>query len=233
MLKRLIAEIKDCIFPVYCLGCSEEGKLVCTKCFKKIDPVGVFCCPRCRRRVVGGVCCDSCSRFSPLSAQISLLPYSENLLAGKIITDFKYNYLEELKLVFEDLIKIFVGKNSELLKNMDLIVPVPLHARRYAERGFNQAEIIARQLGHELKLPVALVLKRIVYTHQQAKLSREARIKNVAGAFELLENKLLAGKKIILVDDVFTTGSTMNECAKVLRLAGVREVVGFTLARGM
>jgi len=116
-----------------------------------------------------------------------------------------------------------------------MIVPVPLHPRRQAEREFNQAENLARQLGDRVALPVATAcLRRVKPTDSQTRLTRAQRAENVrtAFAFNPRASELVAGKCIIVVDDVFTTGATTNACAKLLRKHGAESVCVWTLARG-
>lgn len=122
-------------------------------------------------------------------------------------------------------------RGAEILRNADLVVPVPLHPRRQHSRGFNQADDLARQLG----LPVAPLLRRVRDTTSQIELPAEARQQNVRDAFSLTEGPAEAGRYMgtvaVLVDDVTTTGATMEACAKVLKRAGVREVRALTAAR--
>lgn len=108
-----------------------------------------------------------------------------------------------------------------------VLVPVPLHPQREKMRGFNQARLLAEQLG----LP-AEMLKRIKNKHPQAELPREDRLKNLKNSFKISGKFDLSNKKIVLVDDVCSTGATLNECAKVLRQAGAKEIWGLVLARG-
>jgi competence protein ComFC len=114
----------------------------------------------------------------------------------------------------------------------DLIVPVPLHATRKREREFNQAEVLARLVGARLKIPVADVLRRRRYTFTQTNFHREERFDNLAGAFVLHRGFDVRDRRIALVDDVLTTGSTADACARVLREAGAAAVVVITVARG-
>jgi len=119
---------------------------------------------------------------------------------------------------------------ARLLKDADVVVPVPLHPRREYERGFNQADDLARQLG----LPVVPLLKRIVHTQSQIELPKEQRQQNVKDAFAFLPapgSRLPVPGVVVLVDDVSTTGSTLDACARVLKRAGVKEVRALTAAR--
>ena len=115
--------------------------------------------------------------------------------------------------------------------NIDMLVPVPLHYTRLMRRSYNQAELLAIMLGKHLNKPCCKVLKRIRPTIRQATLSREERLKNLRGAFAAKYPEKIAGKKILLVDDVLTTGSTLHACAEILLKNGAEYVTVFTAAR--
>jgi len=122
------------------------------------------------------------------------------------------------------------GQNSCFLKS-DFLIPVPLHKSRYRERGFNQSDILAEGISKVTGLSVLKnVLKRKKNTKDQTNLSREQRDENVRGAFVVTEPEMINGKKIILVDDVITTGSTLSECARMLKQSGVKKILGMTIA---
>lgn len=228
-LGRVINLFKSCLFPIFCLGCNQEGVWLCNNCYQKLDPAGVFCCPYCHSQNNTGICCPDCLKKSSLDQVISVLEYQENKLSSKVIENYKYNFIEDLSKIFEDLINEWLSLNK-ITCSESIIVPVPLHAKRLAERGFNQAEVLAGILSKSTGLNVEKLLRRNRYTKQQAKLNKIERQANVQAAFDLTSNFI--PRKVILVDDVFTTGSTMQECAKILKQAGVKEVIGFTLARG-
>ncbi len=119
-------------------------------------------------------------------------------------------------------------------QEVDAIVPVPLHPRKQRQREFNQAEYLADALGKALGIPVVKGrLRRVKDTSTQTKLSAEARARNMRGAFAVRDGTAFAGKRLVLLDDVFTTGATLDSCAKALRSAGTREVVALAVARGV
>lgn len=121
-------------------------------------------------------------------------------------------------------------KQEEFSKGFDCIIPVPLHLSRKRERGYNQSKILAEEISKTVSVPVTKkVLIRKKKTKDQTHLSPEERERNVRGAFVVRANSVLQGKKVILVDDVMTTGATLKECARVIKEAGAREVVGVTL----
>jgi ComF family protein len=115
-----------------------------------------------------------------------------------------------------------------------LLIPVPLHIKRLRERGFNQSLLLARKLGRKHRLPVNFsLLKRHKFTLTQTGLNKTEREKNIKGAFIVEDRQEISGKSIILIDDVYTTGGTINECAKVLLKAGAEKVAALTLARAL
>jgi competence protein ComFC len=228
----LIKIFKDYLFPVFCLECKKEGTLLCPLCVSKIFILGVFVCPVCHSERSRGIPCDHCKKNTPLSSHIALGIYRDENTLGKLIHEWKYNFVIEALDVLEPVIFQFMQSQSQFFSSIDLIVPVPLHKKRLAFRGFNQAEELAKVVAKISQKEMIDVLFRKISTEQQAKLSKHEREKNVADAFELKKGVELQGKNILLIDDVFTTGSTLNECAKVLKRNGASEVHAFTLARG-
>jgi competence protein ComFC len=125
-----------------------------------------------------------------------------------------------------------VGTDERLpLTRVDLLVPVPLHALRQREREFNQAELLARELGRRWQKPVRRLLRRRNYTETQTHFDRQVRMQNLRGAFVLAQNANCDSMNIVLVDDVFTTGSTLDECARTLLEGGAAAVWAVTAAR--
>lgn len=223
--------IKDALFPIFCLQCNREGTLLCEECSFFVERRGLSLCPVCRADAARGRPCPACQDKTLLSSHIALGLFEETNLLGRLIYSYKYNFLDEALPLFDRFIREFIEKNRELFSQVDLIVPVPLHRRRFAERGFNQAEKIGEIVSKYLGVPLQNVLKRKRATRQQAKLGRSERVDNMQDAF-VLKNNIVVGKNILLIDDVLTTGSTLFECAKVLRANGAREGSAFTLARG-
>ncbi len=118
------------------------------------------------------------------------------------------------------------------LCDVDVILPVPLHPLRLRERGYNQADLLAREIGKAMGRPVLeRALRRCRYTKQQAKFDKRERSRNVQDAFQLRQHNCVKDKNIILVDDVLTTGSTMNACARTLKEAGARKLTAVTIVR--
>jgi len=153
--------------------------------------------------------------------------------AKKCIHLFKYNSRLNLAAPLSKLMFDFINKNMGC-KNFDAIIPVPLHRSRLRERGFNQAEVLARKLSGYTRHSVCTnALKRVKPTLSQTGLCKTKRFTNLQGAFKITKGGFVSGKKILLIDDVFTTGSTINEAAKTLLKAGAESVEALVLARGI
>lgn len=145
----------------------------------------------------------------------------------KLIHLFKYSGIKPLGKRLATLLSKALPEDEVY----DAIVPMPLHWRRRWKRGFNQSAILARLLAHEGNAPVVNAVRRIRPTAVQAGLTNSNRRKNVAGAFRVPNKKRVSGKRILLIDDVMTTGATASACASVLKRAGARSVTLLTLAR--
>jgi len=125
-------------------------------------------------------------------------------------------------------------RQQQWVDKIDLVIPVPLHAAKIKQRGFNQAELLAKQIAEALQLPLNVdSLQRIKPTQSQNSLSREQRLHNIHGAFAVRKQEQLAGKCILLVDDIYTTGSTVNECARMLCTANAAKIYVVTVATGL
>ncbi|HBX15700.1 MAG TPA: hypothetical protein DEF57_00120 [Candidatus Magasanikbacteria bacterium] len=214
--KKILAISRDLLFPVFCISCRTEGEWLCQPCLEKLQleiKPQVFQHPY-------------------LSKVIALADYKNETVA-RLIHLLKYEYVEEIGEIFEKLIEEFIRQNAEIILNgrPSAIIPIPLHKKRYLERGFNQAEILAESWGRHLGVPILKnVLIRSRQTKTQVGLNGIERRSNLRGAFTLRQ-PLVNIDRVILVDDVFTTGSTMEEAARVLRSNGIKEVWGEVIAR--
>lgn len=224
--------VTECIFPIYCLGCEKEGEWLCPECLAGIDINGIDCCPVCHRSTPYGICCLECQDQSSLDHVIATTQYNEKWLIGQLIHIVKYSYASDASRFFVHLISNWYRSHAQSLNGIDVVVPVPLHRSRLALRGFNQSDMIARALCDLAKIYCIPAMVRVRPTKRQALLSRHDRIKNVFDAFLVNEPDLVAGKHVMLVDDVYTTGSTMQACGRELIRAGAASVSGFILARG-
>jgi competence protein ComFC len=223
----------DLFFPRNCFGCQREGSYLCQDCLATLDILeNSFClCQKPMLFPKPGKC--KICRNKNLDGLYFAVSY-KNPLIKKIIQSFKYDSLVKdlstpLALLiithFNLIQKEFDGKNC-------VLIPVPLYKKKLKSRGFNQSEEIAKEISENTKIPLVFdCLLRIKETLSQMELSREERLENIKSAFSINNAEKIKGKKILLVDDVYTTGSTMEECAKILKYAGAREVWGVAVAR--
>jgi len=222
MLSKFISLIKDILFPVYCISCGNEGEWWCDKCLTKEKLTGV----------------TTFLAVKAVDGLTAFFNYDKCVAGAKLIKQFKYNFAGDIKIVWDKLVTKYGDKvlPTELKRGEWTIIPVPLYPRRQRERGFNQAEVLSEILldfftmqGIQHKYDKSS-LKRNRNTIQQVKLSGEDRRKNLAGAF-VWQGSTPAPAKVILVDDVFTTGTTMQSCAEILKQSGTQVVWGVTLAK--
>jgi competence protein ComFC len=240
-----LSRMLDLLYPGVCHRCGEGipgDRSLCEPCELGLPSL---CDPFCRKcgeefegMIEGDFQCPNC-RDLGFSFEFArpALPNHPALLA--MIHELKYQRRIHLAVELGRVASRAFADDPRLAAALEEkwpLVPVPLHHRRMIWRQFNQAEEIARSLGRHTGLPVYRVLSRVRSTESQTRLSRAQRLKNLRGAFELSRlGKRFAREKppgAVLVDDVFTTGATTNECARVLRRAGVQKVVVVTVMRG-
>lgn len=219
----------DLIFPKRCVNCGKFGSFVCTQCSEKIKPVKTQVCPKCGKISDLGKWCSGCKGKSNLTGIIVGSVYRVGP-TKEMIHYLKYNNVKELAKPLADML-IDQLIDEDLPTNI-IITSVPLHKKRYLERGYNQSEIIAKTVAKKLGLTYLNLLERIKYTESQVKLKGAQRRGNLDGAFLLKKGIEVGSKTVLLVDDVSTTGTTLEECAKVLRSGGARRVYGLVVARG-
>lgn len=214
--------IVDFIFPRVCVGCAKEGQYICDRCrVKMLKPVAI--CPMCSKPSLDGWTHARCKTPNGLDRLIIGLPYKG--MVQDCLKKVKYKSAWD---VIEFLYKQCDFGDLE----SSLITFVPMWEGKQRGRGFNQAEMIAKLMSAERKVPYLTLLQRTRETKPQYGLNKEQRISNIEGAFRMkMHESLLNLRRIILVDDVWTTGATMRECAKALKRNGVREIWGVTLAR--
>jgi len=236
----------DLVFPRYCVGCQKEltlkqDSLICESCFDKIALNSGVQCHICGLRNALGTC-KRCRQKTPLKGLLAAGQY-ENPILKEMIHLFKYQSVESLKKPLAELIINYLKKESltdkfSASKNNFILVPIPLTLKRKLSRGFNQSELIAKEIGKFLNCPVINLLKRKKFTSPQAEISDwQKRKENISGAFclnpKLIDSGNQSGrKKIILIDDVSTSGATLEEAARVLKESGVKEVYGLVVAKG-
>ncbi len=230
--------VKDCLFPIFCLECQIEGQWWCENCLKKNLVRGVYYCPVCHISNPNGQPCHKCKVASLLNGVAAFLDYDEQAVIGQLIRQFKYNFAFDIVSVWEKMVDLFllnIINQMEIEVNNLTVIPVPLHITRERDRGFNQAELVARLVYKKIATLRQVdfdnkSLQRQKKTNQQAKLNRSDRLKNLKDAFVWNGQKPVS-KNILLIDDVYTSGATMQECAQILKKFGAQKVYGFTLAR--
>ena len=224
--------ILDLIFPKKCF-CGAYSFDLCPACVSKLCLVDLEC-PVCRTKNSDGSACENCKGKSYVDFLWVLCDYDDKIVKD-LICKFKYQYMRDLASAFRGLMKDRLDRLCRDLSDA-IIVPVPLHKKRLLERGFNQAEIIAQELMKVVEVRMfRSLLMRVKYSSPQAKLNAEERKSHLAGYFRcnLSEASSLDKKTtIIIIDDVYTTGATMQECAKLLKEQGFENVGGLVLARG-
>lgn len=234
--------ILDWFFPRRCLGCRKAGFYFCPDCREKLVPVRYQTCPVCGRAAIGGFTHFFCRGRRPLwlDGSVSVFPYGGMIKAA--IGKLKYHFVTDLSGELAELIKEIIVKDPfnqfGAIKwfGRDIkvvLIPIPLHPRRYRWRGFNQSELLGKQLAAYFgwKIETRSLIRRKP-TKPQAELKSKEREKNIAGAFDVNTRffpPISSG--ILLFDDVWTTGSTMNEACQTLKKAGFKRVWGLTVAR--
>jgi competence protein ComFC len=229
--------ILDLFFPKKCVGCKKIGSYFCAGCIQNIKQTDLVC-PKCEKLSIGGVTHLVCRRKFGLDGLWSLGVYSEPLRGA--IQKLKYRYIEEASEILVNITLEYWARwqpflLDEIKKSQGqdwIVVPVPLHWYRQNQRGFNQSALIAKALAQKLGLKYLEVLKRTKKTKQQAKLLSHERSQNIKNAFEITDSSLLSSNpNILLIDDVWTTGSTLRECCFILKKNGAKKVWALTLAR--
>ncbi len=241
LLKKAENLILDGIFPIYCVSCgdflaNEKNAHICDKCLKKITINSALFCPICFKRL---------SQFdnkkclhSNKKSNLDFLGYAtsyENTSVRDLIHNYKYRFAKKIKI---SLAQILIHYLSKSLSNEDeyCIIPLPLHHSRFNWRGFNQTEEIGKIVVEYFHWPIFTnVLLRKKKTSEQAEIKeKEKRQENLKNAF-ILNNKIdlekIKNKKIILLDDVYASGATLEEAAKTLKTAGFKKIIGIVVAK--
>jgi ComF family protein len=229
------------IYPNVCQICREEGAtpregFVCSQCWQQVRFIKPPFCRRCglpfRGEVTESFECSNCREL-----EFEFAFARSAVSAQSVVLEVIHRYKYQRALWFEPFLgDLLIREALPALRQQqwDWIVPVPLHPAKKRQREFNQAERLAIHLGKAAGIPINPdLLKRVSSTQTQTKLTRDQRAENMRNAFEMERPQKLTNKRILLFDDVFTTGATTNACAKVLRATGAAEVGVWTVARGL
>lgn len=230
--KSVYSGVLDLIYPPFCLVCEKPGEhFLCADCIEQIDTIEPPCCRKCGLPT-DHLYCPECElrEFAFESAR------SAGVFDGVLrnaIHEFKFRFhLGLADPLSELMVRCF--PNTYLAGKADIVVPVPIHHSRLVERGFNQAIELSRRFCKRVSLPMETsALYRVKRTKHQVNLPYDQRATNIEGAFAVKDAGKIAGKRVLLIDDVFTTGATLNEAAKVLREAGASAIYAYTLARSL
>jgi len=223
---KFITEILDFFLPRFCPSCKvkllSREKFICSSCLKKIKKIDE-----------ATLKFEFKKKFNDqkiISGFNSLFLFEKDKELQYLIHSLKYNGNFLIGSYFGKLLAMKI-KNELLVWNINLILPIPLHQLKKAERGYNQSFYISKGLSKEINTPVgSRIIKRKKYTQSQTKLNFLERQKNMEEAFKVKNDKKVNGKNILLIDDVITTGATISECGKVLLNSGVNQVYAASVA---
>lgn len=251
----------DLIFPIECLRCGKDGVWLCAGCFSRLEFRDSQRCLSCKQETAFGRFCRACRPGYSLRGVLIAGNYEDELLS-KLVKSLKYKFARKLSKDLGKFLILFLGGIFRIPLNSPasllspillnggrfrparaagfsdfnfktaLIIPVPLPPRRERWRGFNQAELIARELADYFNLEMNVGgMDRVKHRRPQTKLSKKDRKNNIKNCFTWRSGSL-SGRNIILVDDVATTGATLNECARVLKENGAGKIWGLVAANG-
>lgn len=236
--RRFFSALGTLCFPPHCASCkcsTEKGVHLCASCAEGAQPIEAPFCQRCSQPFDGAITqqftCSNCADRE-VHFECAVAPYLSRGVVRDFIHAFKYNGQFHLRQTLAGWLADALADPRIRAHSFDAMVPVPLHHVRYRAREFNQAEELARLISRQCKVPVFNALRRTRYTSTQTKLDRFERMENLRGAFRVRQNARVKEKHLVLVDDVFTTGSTVEECSRVLLHAGAASVRVITVARG-
>ena len=233
----------DLVFPIRCIGCRRfdpkgPSRYLCGTCASAIPICGSGECIGCTEPSKIGATCEQCRTGLALDQLLASARFQDPLVQS-ILKTLKYQFVPDMAAACHFVLKKYLKalhakSNWSPLDKLPLIVPVPLTRQRLNWRGFNQAELIAKGVADAFQLELHTgLLGRIKNTIPQVELSGpDERQKNVSGIFRCTQPDQIAGRNILLIDDVCTTGATLNECARVLKASGARFVSALVVARG-
>lgn len=233
ILRRIGAAILRVAAPARCICCGAFDTWLCAQCASALPRPDTQSCPVCRTPSHGGTLCIACHATDAPDALF--VAYQRHPVLRTAIHTFKYGFIPGLHVPLGDILADALADGT--LPLPDIVTSVPLHPRRERWRGFNQSALLARRipgrLAPHLHIPLyGRVLARTRYTAPQVgQSSRDARIANLTDAFAVTDPSLVAGKTVLVIDDVATTGTTLAQCARALRTAGARRVYAAVLVR--
>jgi competence protein ComFC len=225
------------LYPPICTICSASvspDEYLCEECHAKVPRIAPPFCATCSEPFSGAITssfsCANCAHRK-LYFESAVAVYRSRAVVRRVVHKFKYNGEMYLRHIVARWLNAALDDERLRDRSFDIIVPVPLHPARERERGFNQAALLARLLGKKRSIPCRPALERVRYTTTQTLFDRTERMENLHNAFRLRKNMDVRQLRVLLIDDVLTTGATLSECARVLRRAGASSVYAATAAR--
>ena len=234
---ELLQAAVSLLYPPVCTICGRTiraNEYLCGQCETKATRIVAPFCQKCSEPFEGSITsafsCANCAHRA-IYFEAAVAAYRGRGIVRQIIHEFKYGHQLHLRYLIARWLHAALDDERLRGHQFDVIVPVPLHPARQRERGFNQAGLLGGLLSVQTSIPGKSVLERIRYTTTQTALDRSERMENLHNAFRLRKNADVRGLRVLLVDDVLTTGSTLNECARILKRAGAFSVHAATAAR--
>ncbi len=237
-LQKIWNGFLNVLFPSVCVNCGLRGKtLICENCFSNIEINNSFFCPKCNRRLPADADLPKTANLCHPEEKFFLAAAAsyQDKAVRELVHALKYNRAKIALESFGEIVKRYSEKvfRSPLEIENFTMIPIPLHPRKERERGFNQAELLAGIMNKELRIKVQednLIKIKNTDSQTEAK-DYEERERNVSGVFAVEKPEEIAGRNIVLVDDVFTSGATMKEAVHVLKQVGARKIIGFVIAK--
>jgi ComF family protein len=235
---RIFNLLADAVYPRECIGCGRlsdrPGRHICWSCFSRIDLLHSNLCELCGNPLTGSsdsaFICGYCRKRKPVFDRARSAARFSGVVRD-ILHQFKY---QDGLWQISDLTDLLQGALMAQFdyRSIDVVVPVPLYRTRFRDRSYNQSFVLARELAKRIDRRVdGRSLKRVRYTDTQTHYNAAQRKKNISGAFSVVRPEWICGRTVLVVDDVMTTGATLNECAKILRKNGALKVFAISVAR--
>ena len=226
---ELYNETADILFPMYCISCgisiSNRSNCVCESCFSKISPV-VGGCEYCSGRIVDGRCTVCSDRMWYIDKNICVAEYSG--VMKEVVKHYKFHKRKRIYKRFTKQIADVIDSSD---MHFDFVTPVPMNSRKKWERGFNQSELLAGSVARLYGKQCRSVLREKNATGSQKEMGYRERFLHILDRYEVNRDDVVKDKSVLLIDDVLTTGATINECGRILKNAGAFQVFSVTIAR--
>ncbi|MEQ9115593.1 MAG: ComF family protein [Rickettsiales bacterium] len=228
-------KIQNFLYPAKCIACEDyvaKGVSFCVSCFRQANSqYNLNKCTTCGETLeydFDNSICMKCIANPPFIDEFKFL-FKYNEPIKKVMRKIKFSDQTQLLKIIS---KIIVNQSADFINGADIILYVPMHKRRLKQRFFNQSALLAKYIGAETgKQILYKALVKSKDTLRQTTLDKRARLKNIRNSFKVINRKTISNKKVLLVDDVSTTGATLNECARVLKKAGAERVFCLTFAK--